>query len=48
MECNHVFCNYCWQQHCRIQISEGKSKQLCCMAVGCGAICEESRVSHFR
>ena len=44
MECGHVFCNDCWQQHCRIQISDGNCRQLPCMAVGCGAICEETRV----
>ncbi len=44
MECGHVFCNGCWRQHCKIQISDGNSRQLPCMAVGCGAICDESRV----
>lgn len=44
MECGHAFCNDCWQQHCRIQISEGRSRQLACMAAGCGAICDESKV----
>ena len=44
MDCGHTFCNDCWRQHCRIQISEGRSRQLACMAAGCGAICDESRV----
>lgn len=44
MECGHAFCNDCWQQHCRIQISEGRSRQLACMAAGCGAICDECKV----
>ena len=44
MDCGHTFCNDCWRQHGRIQISEGHSRQLACMAAGCGAICDESRV----
>ena len=45
MECSHTFCNDCWQQHFRVQIMDGKSRRLPCMAVKCGAVCDEDKVS---
>jgi ariadne-1 len=44
MECGHPFCNDCWRQHCRVQILDGKSRNLPCMAVKCGAVCDEDKV----
>ena len=44
MECGHCFCNDCWGQHFNIQIREGKSRRLKCMAVRCGAHCDEDKV----
>ena len=43
MECGHCFCNDCWGQHFNIQIREGKSRRLKCMAVRCGAHCDEDK-----
>ncbi len=44
MECSHTFCNDCWQQHIRVQVMDGKSRKLACMAVKCGAVCDEDKV----
>lgn len=44
MECGHTFCNDCWKQHFTVQITEGNSKRLLCMAVKCGAICDDRKV----
>ena len=44
MECNHPFCNDCWQQHCKVQIREGNCRLLKCMAVKCDAVCDETQV----
>ncbi|KAL3137000.1 hypothetical protein ABBQ32_006592 [Trebouxia sp. C0010 RCD-2024] len=44
MECGHTYCNDCWQQHFKVQISEGNSRRLPCMAVKCGAICDDRQV----
>ena len=43
MDCSHTFCNDCWHQHCRVQIEEGQSRRLKCMASGCGAHCDEDK-----
>lgn len=45
MECGHCFCNDCWKTHIRIQIAEGNCRLLGCMAEGCGAVCDDARVS---
>eukprot|EP00884_Botryococcus_braunii_P004214 jgi/Botrbrau1/13794/Bobra.0056s0044.1 len=44
MDCGHGFCNSCWQQHIRIQILDGKSRRLRCMAFQCGTVCDEDKV----
>ncbi|DBA73929.1 hypothetical protein WJX79_003500 [Trebouxia sp. C0005] len=44
MECGHAYCNDCWHQHFKVQISEGNSRRLLCMAVKCGAICDDRQV----
>jgi len=45
MECGHAYCNDCWHQHFKVQISEGNSRRLLCMAVKCGAICDDRQVA---
>ncbi|KAK4256489.1 hypothetical protein QN277_009341 [Acacia crassicarpa] len=44
MECGHYFCNQCWTSHFIVQINEGKSKRILCMAHKCNAICDENIV----
>ena len=44
MECTHTYCNDCWRQHFKVQISEGNSRRLLCMGVKCGAICDDQQV----
>lgn len=44
MECGHAYCNDCWHQHFKVQITEGNSRRLLCMAVKCGAICDDQQV----
>ena len=41
MDCGHLFCDDCWRQHLRIQITEGNSRRLPCMGIKCGVICDE-------
>lgn len=47
MQCGHFFCNNCWQQHLKIQVSEGKSRRLPCMGVRCGVTCDEAQVKRL-
>lgn len=42
MNCGHMFCKTCWLGHFKVNISEGKSSQMTCMAYKCGAICDQS------
>ncbi|PSC75216.1 putative E3 ubiquitin-ligase ARI1 isoform X2 isoform A [Micractinium conductrix] len=44
MGCGHTFCNDCWREHMRINITEGMSRRLKCMAHGCGVVCDEDKV----
>ncbi|KAJ7538006.1 hypothetical protein O6H91_11G031000 [Diphasiastrum complanatum] len=44
MDCGHCFCNDCWTQHFIINIRDGQSRRLKCMADKCGAICDEDKV----
>ncbi|KAI9077466.1 hypothetical protein K1719_040585 [Acacia pycnantha] len=44
MECGHYFCNECWTSYFIVQINEGKSKRITCMAHKCNAICDENVV----
>ncbi|ESQ32692.1 hypothetical protein EUTSA_v10005453mg [Eutrema salsugineum] len=44
MECGHCFCNDCWKEHFTVNINEGKSKRITCMAHKCNAICDEDVV----
>lgn len=45
MDCGHAFCNDCWLQHFRVQITDGNSRRLACMAVRCGNLCNEDKVA---
>ncbi|KAF3665082.1 putative E3 ubiquitin-protein ligase ARI2 [Capsicum annuum] len=44
MDCNHRFCNDCWTTHFSININEGKSKRVTCMAQKCNVICDEGKI----
>ncbi|KAJ4914223.1 putative E3 ubiquitin-protein ligase ARI1 [Raphanus sativus] len=44
MDCGHCFCNTCWTEHFTVQINEGQSKRIRCMAHKCNAICDEDVV----
>ncbi|CAH9100336.1 unnamed protein product [Cuscuta epithymum] len=44
MDCGHSFCNDCWTEHFMVQINEGKSKRIKCMAYKCNAICDEGKI----
>ncbi|CAH2076863.1 unnamed protein product [Thlaspi arvense] len=44
MDCGHCFCNNCWTEHFTVQINEGQSKRIRCMAHKCNAICDEDVV----
>ncbi|KAG1348161.1 RBR-type E3 ubiquitin transferase [Cocos nucifera] len=44
MDCGHSYCNDCWTQHFIIQINDGKSRCIRCMASKCNAICDEAVV----
>ncbi|GMH39326.1 hypothetical protein BSKO_07224 [Bryopsis sp. KO-2023] len=47
MECGHIFCNDCWRRHAEVQIADGNSRRLKCMAFRCGAICDEDKIEKF-
>nr|GMD89081.1 probable E3 ubiquitin-protein ligase ARI2 [Ipomoea batatas] len=44
MDCGHSFCNDCWTEHFIVQINEGRSKRIKCMADKCNAICDEGKI----
>lgn len=44
MECGHAFCDDCWRGHLGVQIREGHSRRLRCMAPSCPALCDEDKV----
>ncbi|KAF2541422.1 hypothetical protein F2Q68_00028887 [Brassica cretica] len=44
MDCGHCFCSDCWTEHFTVQINEGQSKRIRCMAHKCNAICDEDVV----
>ncbi|GAB2291336.1 Probable E3 ubiquitin-protein ligase ari2 [Dionaea muscipula] len=41
MDCAHCYCNDCWTGHFIVQISEGKSRRIRCMAHKCNSVCDE-------
>uniref|UniRef100_A0A1J3CD46 RBR-type E3 ubiquitin transferase n=1 Tax=Noccaea caerulescens TaxID=107243 RepID=A0A1J3CD46_NOCCA len=47
MDCGHCFCNSCWAEHFAVQINEGQSKRIRCMAHKCNAICDEDVVRNL-
>ncbi|KAJ0252089.1 E3 ubiquitin-protein ligase ARI1 [Hirschfeldia incana] len=47
MDCGHCFCNTCWTEHFTVQINEGQSKRIRCMAHKCNAICDEDVVRNL-
>ncbi|KAI9123645.1 hypothetical protein K1719_004945 [Acacia pycnantha] len=44
MECGHCFCNDCWTRYFIVNIDEGQSKHIKCMAHGCKYCCNEDVV----
>lgn len=47
MDCAHYYCNDCWTEHFVVQISEGKSRRIRCMAHKCNSICDEAKVRNL-
>ncbi|XP_010447094.1 PREDICTED: probable E3 ubiquitin-protein ligase ARI1 isoform X2 [Camelina sativa] len=47
MDCGHCYCNSCWTEHFTVQINEGQSKRIRCMAHQCNAICDEDIVRNL-
>ncbi|KAK8530084.1 hypothetical protein V6N13_102962 [Hibiscus sabdariffa] len=47
MECGHGFCNDCWTEHFVVQINQGHSRRIRCMAHKCNAICDEAVVRNL-
>ncbi|GAB2252771.1 hypothetical protein Droror1_Dr00005618 [Drosera rotundifolia] len=47
MDCGHSFCNNCWAQHFMVQINDGQSRSIRCMAHQCTAICDEGIVRNL-
>ena len=45
MTCGHWFCNDCWLTHFEVQIQDGNSCRLKCMAFKCGCTCDEETVT---
>lgn len=44
LTCNHSFCKNCWSMHFEIQISQGISTQIRCMAAACDVLVPEDLV----
>jgi ariadne-2 len=44
LSCAHSFCKHCWSMHFEIQISQGISTQIRCMAAGCDVLVPEDLV----
>ncbi|KAK4258693.1 hypothetical protein QN277_005116 [Acacia crassicarpa] len=44
MDCGHCFCNDCWTRYFIVNINEGQSKHIKCMAPGCKYYCNEDVV----
>ncbi|CAO1300377.1 unnamed protein product [Diamesa tonsa] len=44
LSCAHAFCKNCWSMHFEIQISQGISTQIRCMASGCDVLVPEDLV----
>lgn len=47
LSCGHNFCKDCWTQHFEIQIGQGISTQIGCMAPKCDIIVPEDTVLHL-
>ncbi|GFQ04213.1 probable E3 ubiquitin-protein ligase ari2 [Phtheirospermum japonicum] len=47
MDCGHCFCNECWTEHFVVQINEGKSRRISCMAHKCYSICNEEYIRNL-
>ncbi|KAL3639243.1 hypothetical protein CASFOL_017150 [Castilleja foliolosa] len=47
MDCGHCFCNECWTEHFIVQINEGKSRRISCMAHKCYSICNEEYIRNL-
>lgn len=44
LACNHLFCNECWSTHFEVQITQGVSTGISCMAQECGLLAPEDFV----
>ncbi|KAL7048932.1 hypothetical protein ACKWTF_003534 [Chironomus riparius] len=44
LSCGHSFCKNCWSMHFEIQVSQGISTQIRCMAAGCDVLVPEDLV----
>ncbi|XP_073305011.1 probable E3 ubiquitin-protein ligase ARI2 isoform X1 [Primulina huaijiensis] len=47
MECGHIFCDECWTNYFIVQINEGKSRRITCMAYQCYSICDEGKIRNL-
>ncbi|CAM8972170.1 unnamed protein product [Rhodiola kirilowii] len=47
MDCGHYFCENCWAEYFIVQIQEGMSKRVKCMAYKCNAICDEEIIRNI-
>lgn len=44
LSCAHPFCKSCWSMHFEVQVSQGISTQIRCMAAGCDVLVPEDAV----
>lgn len=44
LTCGHLFCRDCWSQHCEVQIHQGVSTGISCMAQDCACLAPEDFV----
>ncbi|XP_073976847.1 E3 ubiquitin-protein ligase ari-2 [Rhodnius prolixus] len=44
LSCGHLFCNECWSTHFEVQITQGVSTGISCMAQDCGLLAPEDFV----
>ncbi|XP_044741189.1 potential E3 ubiquitin-protein ligase ariadne-2-like isoform X2 [Chrysoperla carnea] len=47
LPCGHAFCTECWAMHFEVQIMQGISTDICCMATDCDVLVPEDLVLSF-